>query len=297
MGTTTAALVEELKDRFEAAGLPDPQFDGRLLVASLLDIGLTELTLHPETVLDEDDVLRVRSAAERRCNREPVHRILGRRAFHTLDLVLTPDTLEPRPDTETLVEAALPLAQAQVQRSGSCRIVDLGTGSGAIGLALLAAVPEAVGLGTDISIAALATARRNAHDNGLAARFSTSGGNWFEAVQGRFDLIVSNPPYIRSADIATLQPEVRDFDPPRALDGGRDGLVAYRAIAAGAECHLAAGGHICVETGADQHLAVIEVFQGHGFAMIERVRDLAGHDRVVVFGRRGRGSSVSVQRS
>ena len=297
MGKTTAALVEELKDRFAAAGLPDPQLDGRLLLASLLDIDLTELTLHPERVLDDDDVLRVRSAADRRCRREPVHRILGRRGFHTLDLALTPDTLEPRPDTETLVEAALPLARARVQRFGRCRIVDLGTGSGAVGLALLAAVPEAVCLGTDISAAALETARSNARDNGLAARFSTASGNWFEAVRGRFDVIVSNPPYIRSADIARLQPEVRDFDPPRALDGGRDGLDAYRAIAAGADRHLAADGHICLETGADQHTAVIALFQGHGFAMIERVRDLAGHDRVVVFGRHGQGSPEAAERA
>ncbi len=285
MQITTGKLVAELKGRFEAADLADPQLDARLLLSMLLDISLTDLTLDPDRVVDEDATRRVRSAADRRCRREPVHRILGRRAFHALELELSPDTLEPRPDTETLVEVALPLARARVQETGTCRVADLGTGSGAICLALLAAVPEAVGLGTDISESALETALLNARRNGVAERFSTGHGNWFEAVSGRFDLIVSNPPYIASADLASLEPEVRDYDPPRALDGGRDGLDAYRVIAAGADRHLAADGHVCVETGADQHGAVIGLFQAQGFACLERARDLAGHDRVVVFGR------------
>lgn len=285
MNITAGMLVADLKDRFEAAGLRDPQLDARVLLSSLLDLSFTDLTLHPDRVLSEDEIRRVSSAADRRCRREPVHRILGRRAFHAIDLQLSPATLEPRPDTETLVETVLPLAKARVAEAAKCNIVDLGTGSGAICLALLAAVPEAVGLGTDMSEAALEMALLNARRNGVAERFRTGHGDWFDAVRGQFDLIVSNPPYIPSAHISALEPEVRDFDPRSALDGGPDGLDAYRVIAAGAGQHLAAGGNICLETGADQHAAVIDLFQAHGFACVDRTRDLAGHDRVVVFQR------------
>ena len=206
--------------------------------------------------------------------------------FFGLDLALSPETLEPRPDTETLVTAALPLTRATVSETGSCRIVDLGTGSGAICLALLSEVDGATGLGTDISAAALATAEENAARNGLSGRFRTRCGNWFEAVEGTFDLIVSNPPYIPKADLQMLDPEVRDFDPHIALDGGQDGLDAYRAIAARAVQHLAPRGHIVVETGFDQHDAVCAVFEAQGFAPASRIKDFGGHDRVLVF-RRG----------
>lgn len=283
MHITAGKLVSDLKDRFEVAGLPDPQLDARVLLAFLLNLNLTDLTLHPDRVLSDDEVRRVRLAADRRCQREPVHRILGRRAFHAIDLDLSPATLEPRPDTETLVDVVLPLARARVLETGTCRIVDLGTGSGAICLALLAAIPEAIGFGTDVSEAALETALLNARRNGVAERFSISHGHWFDAVRGRFDFIVSNPPYIPSAEIEALEPEVRDFDPRCALDGGPDGLDSYRVIAAGAAQHLAPGGTVFLETGADQHAAVIDLFQTQGFACVDRVRDLAGRDRVVVF--------------
>ncbi|MEM9104629.1 MAG: peptide chain release factor N(5)-glutamine methyltransferase [Pseudomonadota bacterium] len=285
MSITTGMLVADLQHRFQAAGLPEPKLDARLLLSHLLGYGLTDLTVNPDRILSDDEVNRVRSAADRRCQREPVHRILGRRAFHAIELELSPATLEPRPDTETLVETALPRARAKVLETGTCRIADLGTGSGAICLALLVAVPEAVGLGTDISLAALETALLNARSNGVSRRFTTCHGHWFDAVCGTFDLIVSNPPYIPSADIAALEPEVREFDPPRALDGGPDGLDAYRHIAAGAGAHLAEGGYVCLETAADQHRAVIDLFHGHGFACVERARDMAGHDRAVVFQR------------
>ncbi|MCP4320231.1 MAG: peptide chain release factor N(5)-glutamine methyltransferase [Hyphomicrobiales bacterium] len=286
MTITIGALVSDLKSQFEAAGLTEPSLDARRLVCLLLDVSLTDLVLHADRILAEEDVELVRSAATRRCRREPVHRIVSRRSFFSLELVLSPETLEPRSDTETLVSAALPIARAAVSENGTCSIVDLGTGSGAICLALLAEVDGATGFGTDISKEALDTARKNAERNDLAGRFSTSCGSWFEAVDGTFDVIVSNPPYIPTADIEALEPEVRDFDPLAALDGGLDGLDAYRAIAAGADEHLALGGHIIVETGYDQHEAVIGLFQGLGFDCISRIQDLGGNDRVLIFTRK-----------
>lgn len=286
MTTTIGALVGELDKQFEAAALSDPLHDARVLVCDLLDVSLTELVLHSDRSVDDRDVERVRLAATRRCRREPVHRIVGHRSFFNLDLLLSPETLEPRPDTETLVTAALPLVRTIVSDKGTCSIVDLGTGSGAICLALLAEVAAANGIGTDISEAALNTARKNAGRNGLAERFSTGCGNWFEAVVGTFDLIVSNPPYIPSAHIEALLPEVRDFDPRPALDGGMDGLDAYRAIAAGADAHLAHGGTILVETGYDQHEAVIGLFKPFGFDCTSRIRDLGSNDRVLIFTRK-----------
>ncbi|MEX3011376.1 peptide chain release factor N(5)-glutamine methyltransferase [Hoeflea sp. TYP-13] len=288
MDITVGGLVTELKRQFDAAGLPQPQLDARTLVGHLLDISLTDLVLDPGRPVVAGDVERVRLAAERRCRHEPVHRIIGHRSFFGLDLALSQGTLEPRPDTETLVNAALPHARAIADKSGTCRIIDLGTGSGAICLALLAEVETATGLGTDISLQALQTAKDNAGRNGLAERFHTACGSWFEAVEGEFDLIVSNPPYIRSADIGKLDPEVRDFDPIAALDGGADGLEAYRAIAADAGKHLSAGGHILVETGFDQHEAVMDLFQGSGFVCTGRFKDLGGNDRVLSFAKKGK---------
>lgn len=277
--------MRELRSQFEAAGLADPNLDARKLVGELLGISLEELVLKPQRLVARADAEQVRKAALQRCGRMPVHRILGRRSFFNLDLVLSPETLEPRADSETLVDTALPLVRTALSDRGSCNIVDLGTGSGAICLALLAEAPGATGVGTDISEAALETARTNALRNGLSERFSTACGDWFEAVDGRFDLIVSNPPYIRSADIASLDPEVRDFDPHAALDGGADGLDAYRLIAAGADRHLHQDGWIVVETGFDQHRAVISIFAACHFDCADRVRDLAGNDRVLVFRR------------
>jgi release factor glutamine methyltransferase len=178
----------------------------------------------------------------------------------------------------------VPHVQAAVARDGTCRILDLGTGTGAIALALLSAAPLATVVGADISADALATAAANAARLGFSHRFTACRTDWFSEISGRYAVIVSNPPYIRSSDIETLQAEVRDFDPLRALDGGKDGLDAYRIIAAGANAYLEDGGVVAVEIGNTQRQDVTMVFESAGFDLIEAMRDLSGNDRVLVFG-------------
>jgi release factor glutamine methyltransferase len=215
----------------------------------------------------------------RRENREPVSRILGEREFYGRRFVVTPDVLDPRPDTETLIDAALKLL-----RPGA-RILDLGTGTGAIIITLLAQRPDCTGTATDISAAALAVARANAERIGVAGRLQLAQGNWFGAVAGTFDLIVSNPPYIPDRDIASLAPDVRRFDPGLALAGGADGLDPYRSIALGASGHLAANGMLIVEIGAGQADSVETIFSSAHFRPLARYADLGGHDRCLAFGR------------
>ena len=276
-------LVAILKRRFEEQGIATAQQDARLLVGGLLGLDLTAFVLHADRRLADGDAARVIAAADRRCSGEPVHRILGHREFHGLDLRITPATLEPRPDTETLVDAVLPIGREAVRRTGYCRILDLGTGTGAIGLALIAGVAEATCVATDISEDALTVARDNAQRLGLAERFRTQRSDWFDQVDNRFDLIVSNPPYIRSVDIAGLDRKVRQHDPLAALDGGADGLDAYRAITDGAAGHLQPGGRVAVEIGFDQRLSVTTLFKERGFGCLSQIQDLAGRDRVLVF--------------
>jgi len=283
MGQTIASLLADLRSRFDASQVAQPETDARLLVCELMGISLTDLILGGERIVDDGDAKRILAAAHRRCLGEPVHRILGHRWFYGIDLHLSPATLEPRPDTETLVEAALPLAKKVVGKKPICNILDLGTGSGAIALAILAEIQDAVAIVSDISGDALDAAQQNAQMNGLQDRISTCRSNWFEAIDGSFDLIVSNPPYIRSADIAALSREVKEYDPLLALDGGADGLDAYRAIAEGAGRHLADGGSVLLETGFDQHEDVIEIFRGASFSCLSRMKDLGGNDRVLVF--------------
>lgn len=283
-GMTIARLISKLRDRFARSLVSEADDDARALVCGLLDISLTDIVLRGDSAVDDADVLRVLAAADRRCSGEPVHRILGHRWFFGVDLGLSPATLEPRPDTETLVEAALPLARRFAEKRGVCKLLDLGTGSGAISLAILAEIKEATAIATDISADALRAARKNAQRNGLQDRFTTCRSDWFEAVDGRFDLIVSNPPYIRSDDIAALDREVREHDPLLALDGGCDGMDAYRAIAEGAGRHLEVGGFIILETGYDQHDDIIALFRDAVFSCHSRLQDLGGNDRVLVFG-------------
>ena len=276
-------LVAELRCRFEAHQIEGAHQDARLLVGGILDLGLTELVLHTDRLVGDHDIQRIHAAADRRCAGEPVHRILGRREFHGLDLLISPATLEPRPDTETLVDAVMPIGRDVAQRKGDCRILDLGTGTGAIGLALLAGISEATCVATDISDEALTTAESNAERLGFSDRFSPLLSDWFQSVQGSFDLIVSNPPYIRTAVIAGLAREVREHDPVAALDGGTDGLSAYRKIASGAEAHLRPDAHVAVEIGFDQRLDVTALFDAQNLVCRSQVKDLGGRDRALVF--------------
>jgi len=283
--TTLDAAVIAFRAGLHGAGIEDPAAETRILIGGLLGLERSDFLSKGDRVLTEDECLRVDDALQRRLTGEPPFRILGRRAFYGLDLTLSAATLEPRPDTEILVETVL--EHLKDRGSEALSIVDLGTGTGAILLALLSELPAARGLAVDLAEGALATARENAALNGLLARFDTALGPWFAPVSGTFDVIVSNPPYIPSAVIATLAVEVRDHDPRLALDGGKDGLDAYRAIAGGAMAHLKPGGLVAVETGFDQRISVERVFVDCGFELIEARKDYGGNDRVQVFCRRG----------
>ncbi|SIQ64114.1 [protein release factor]-glutamine N5-methyltransferase [Rhizobium sp. RU35A] len=286
MNETLSAVLALCRARLAEAGLADAATDARVLVAGLLDLSPTELLLRGDRVVDAADRVRIEAALARRIAREPVHRILGARDFYGVRLTLSPETLEPRPDTEILVEAMLLPARQLIARKGSARLLDLGTGTGAIALALLKEIPELQAVGVDLSSGALETARRNADLNDVAERFSTVESRWFDRLVGRFDIIVSNPPYITRDVIAELDPDVRRYDPMLALDGGPDGLDAYRAIAGGIDNFLEEDGWIGLEIGFDQKQTVTALFSDAGYTLTDAFRDYGGQDRVLVFTRK-----------
>lgn len=255
------------------AGVDDPVRDARKLLAHALGIAQDRLTLHLPEPLAADQRLAYERMIAARAARQPVSQITGSRGFYGRAFVVSGDTLDPRPETETLIEVAL--------QQPFARVLDLGTGTGCILLTLLAERAKAVGLGTDLSAGALGVARRNAGLLGLAGRAEFVQANWFTGLEGGFDLIVSNPPYITEAEMAELAPEVRDWEPHLALTPGGDGLGAYRAIAGGAAAHLADGGRVVVEIGAGQGAEVIAIFAQAGFLETGIVQDLDGRDRVV----------------
>ncbi|NTE57493.1 peptide chain release factor N(5)-glutamine methyltransferase [Agrobacterium tumefaciens] len=283
-GTVSAELAAARK-RLQAAGVSDPFLDARLLIAEIIGFSLTDFVMKPDHPLTCEEQARIAAMVERRAGGEPVHRILGHREFHGLDLLLSKETLEPRPDTEVLVDTVLPALKQAVSQKGSARVLDLGTGTGAICLALLKECPGATGIGSDISADALETAAKNASRNGLETRFEIRQSDWFEKISGRFDIIVSNPPYIRSDIVTTLDREVRHHDPMAALDGGQDGLAPYRLIAADAGRFLVENGIVGVEIGFDQRLDVSAIFASHGFSLLDAVKDYGGNDRVLIFRR------------
>jgi len=254
--------------------------DARMLVLGGTGCTRTELVLSPDRRLDTHAARKIESFVTRRLAGEPVTRILGSRAFWTLDLRVTADVLDPRPDSETIVRATLEALGAR--KNASLRILDLGTGSGALLLALLSECPQATGVGIDLSEEACAVARENAERNALSDRASIARGCWFEGLCDTFDLIVSNPPYIESAEIAGLATEVRAHDPLLALDGGADGLTAYRDIVAGLPSALRVGGFAVLELGAGQETAVTQLAQAAGLRARGTKADLGGVIRALV---------------
>jgi release factor glutamine methyltransferase len=249
---TVEAARRALATRLQSAGNDSAELDARLLLGHGLGLDLTGLITNAQRTLTPDESARLEAFALRRLAGEPVARILGEKEFWGLPLKLSAATLVPRPDTETVVELALELLRAGGELSRPLRVADLGTGTGAILLALLSELPAAQGFGTDISADALQTAAANAARTGLANRATFVACDYASGLAGPFDLIVSNPPYIRSADIPALAGEVRNHDPVAALDGGADGLDAYRALIPQAALLLAPGGVLIVEAGVGQ---------------------------------------------
>ncbi|MCB1379225.1 MAG: peptide chain release factor N(5)-glutamine methyltransferase [Alphaproteobacteria bacterium] len=278
---TVAALLREGRRLLTEAGSETPALDARLLLQEAARLTHEDIATYPDKTVSPDAAERFASLIQRRQELEPVSRIVGRREFYGRPFKVTPDVLDPRPDTETLINAAL------TRLPRGARILDLGTGSGAIIVTLLAEANTATGLATDISAGALAVAFDNAACLGVENRLSFALGAWFAPVTGRFDLIVSNPPYIPAADIPGLQADVRNFDPLVALDGSADGLAAYRAIALEAEDHLAANGVVIVEIGAGQAGDVVTIFEQSGFRCEAKEQDLGGVDRCLVFSTAG----------
>jgi release factor glutamine methyltransferase len=259
--------------RLRAGGIEDAALDARLLLAHALGIAQDRLTLHlPEGITTPQGVA-YEAAITARLARQPVAQIIGQRQFWGLSFRVTRDTLDPRPDTETLV--------AEAVKSPFQTLLDLGTGTGCILLSCLHAMPQAQGLGVDVSPAALAVAEGNAQSLGLAARAQFQPSDWFSNVTGRYDLIVSNPPYIAADEMPTLAPEVRDWEPHLALTPGGDGLTPYRIIAREAPRHLTGQGRLLVEIGPTQGQAVSALFAAAGLHNIRILPDMDGRDRVV----------------
>jgi release factor glutamine methyltransferase len=281
-GQTLAAARRLVTAQLRAQNIETPDLDARLLVGAVTGLDLTRLLLSAERVLNPDEAIRLADFAQRRLSGEPVARIIGHQEFWGLQLQLSPETLVPRPDTETVVETALDIARDWTDRA-ALRIADLGTGTGAILLALLTEWPNASGIATDLSLGALRTARDNAARLGLGARARFVACDYAAALAGPFDLIVSNPPYIPAAEIAALAVEVRSHDPRRALDGGHDGLDAYRAIAPQAVALLTPGGALIVEVGQGQSADVAALMGAAGLTLSDPPRpDLGGIFRAVI---------------
>ena len=282
---TVASAVAAVTSRLAAAGIPEPRREARLLAAAALGVTPSDIFTYPERPVDAASLARLDGFAARRADaREPVSRILGRREFWSLDFALSPDTLDPRPDSETLVEAALDHIR---DRAAPLRVLDFGTGSGCLLLALLSELPNAVGTGIDLAVGAARQARANARALGLADRASFVVGDWGAPIAGRAAVILSNPPYIRRDAIAGLRAEVAAHDPRRALDGGTDGLDAYRMLAGEAARLLAPDGVAVFEVGDGQADAVVALMRNAGLRRLEARRDLAGVERGLVLAHDG----------
>jgi release factor glutamine methyltransferase len=281
-GQTIDSARRMLAARLKSSGIDETELDARILLGAALDLDLTGLIAQADRRLTPTEASQLAQYAQRRLAGEPVARILGTREFWGLPFQLSDATLVPRPDTETVVELALEIFRELPISKRGLRIADIGVGSGAILLALLHEIPDAFGVGTDVSLTALGTAKRNAAALGLTDRSGFVACYYAAALSGPFDLIVSNPPYIPTADIANLSVEVRDYDPRLALDGGNDGFDAYRALIPQAAQLLAPGGVLVVEAGQGQAHGIETLMAASALTVDRRPKaDLAGNLRAV----------------
>ena len=273
-GAITAAAA-----RLAASGIAEPRREARLILSLALGVDPGELLAWPERALDEAARVQFEALIRRRAGHEPFSRLRGRREFWSLDFELSPETLDPRPDSETLIEAAL---AAIADRGAKLRVLDFGTGTGCLLLALLSELPNATGLGIDRLPGAVATARRNAARLRLEGRAHFREGDWDREILGPVDVILANPPYISSEEISRLAPEVAKFEPRAALDGGMDGLDAYRVLAPAIARLLASGGFAAVEIGFGQSASVVALFSESGLKIRSLRPDLSGTPRCLV---------------
>ncbi len=271
--TTAAEAMASAAARLRAAGVPDPARDARLLLAHAASVDAARVTLIAPEEIAPEIAERFDQLVALRAVRVPVSQLVGKRAFYGRDFRISREVLDPRPETETLIDLAL--------AEPFERLLDLGTGSGCILVTLLAERPEAQGTGVDLSEAACLQASANALLHGVGARAEILQSDWFAAVEGRFDLILSNPPYLTAPEMAEVSPELRDHEPRMALTDGEDGLSAYRIIAAEAQGYLTAEGRVLCEIGWTQAEAVQQIFAESGWGEIGLAHDLGGHPRVV----------------
>ena len=280
MSASLDAAVAAAAARLAGAGIDEARAEARMLVCEAAGIDRAVLLGHGDRPLRPAAAARLETMLEARCARVPMAQVIGRRGFWEHEFAVSADTLTPRPESELLIEAALARADA----ARPLRLLDLGTGTGCLLLTLLAAWPQAWGLGIDRSAGALAVASANMHRLDLASRCALLQGDWDAAIAGRFDVVVANPPYIPGAEIAGLAPEVADHEPRLALDGGPDGLGPYRLLFPRMAALLAADGFALFEHGAGQGRALEALAAGAGLAVLARLDDLAGHDRCIVLG-------------
>ncbi len=282
-GNSLADIHRQARARLTAAGIETADLDARLLVEWVTGYDRLEAIRNPDRPIEQPVLRRLDDILSRRINGESVHRIIGKRAFFGIELALSADTLEPRPDTEALVELVIPFLRQRIAEYGVADLIDLGTGTGAIALALLDQFKELRAVGVDISAGALDMARNNAHMADVSDRFAALKSDWFSDVTGAYDLIVSNPPYIPSLEIAGLQREVALHDPIGALDGGQDGLTPYRIIAGYAQQYLRIGGAVALEIGFGQRADIEAIFAAENFVLNGVQNDIGGHERALLF--------------
>jgi release factor glutamine methyltransferase len=281
--STLIAAFLRLRSALSELGVEEAEHEARVLLLAAMDGNRMQLALEPQTRLGATAAERLAGFAARRLAREPASRVLGARGFWTVELEVAPGVLDPRADTETVVALALRLLAER--RREPLSLLDLGSGSGAILCALLSELPKAFGVAVDISSAACAATRRNLAKAGVADRAGVLCGRWSDAISGSFDLVVSNPPYVETAAIACLPPEVSLHDPWLSLDGGNDGLAAYREIARFMRTLLRPRGLAVVEVGAGQAETAAGLFREAELRQVGLEEDLGGHERAVAFER------------
>ena len=276
---TIATVLTDATGRLDAGGIENARGEARLLLSNVLGFGVVKVIGYPELEIDVDGLIAFEAALSRRVRREPMSHVLGKREFWSLNFRVTPDTLDPRPDSETLVEAVLERA---VERERPYRVLDLGTGTGCLLLAILSELPNATGIGVDIVPATLDVARENSAALDLDKRSEFRLTEWDAGLDGKFDIVVSNPPYIPTGELDGLEPEVARFEPRLALDGGIDGLSEYRALAPVIARRLRGQGTAIIELGAGQSGPVTEIMTGAGFHVCGQRHDLGGEIRCLV---------------